>query len=271
LARSEEEERTIAPTWIPGKENGPPPDAGETAYSTLAANEAHVWLIPLSGQEYRDPSEFSPLSEDEVQRAHRFHFERDRFRFVAARAAMRNILAQYLGTAPEELTFSYSPMGKPELAPDFRTPALRFNLSHSRDFALLALARHSRVGADIEFVDVERATRDIANRFFSPAEITTLEALPAAARVEAFFECWTRKEAYLKALGAGLSVPLDSFDVAFGPGVPPALLRLGESSNETSPWSLYDIVAPPGYKAAIVVEGLHHQLRLRDWQSRRQA
>jgi len=241
----------------------------------LAANEAHVWLIPLSGQEYRDPSDFSPLSEDEVQRAHRFHFERDRFRFIAARAAMRNILAQYLGTAPEELTFSYTPKGKPELAPDFPKPALEFNLSHSRDFALLALARQSRVGADIEFIDSERATRDIATRFFSPAEITTLEALPAAARVQAFFQCWTRKEAYVKALGAGLSVPLDSFDVAFGPGVPPALLRLADSSadssNEASPWRLYDIVAPPGYAAAVAVEGLRHQLQLREWQFRRQA
>jgi 4'-phosphopantetheinyl transferase len=237
----------------------------------LAGNEAHVWLIPLSGQEYRDPSDFSPLSEDEVQRAHRFHFERDRFRFIAARAAMRNILAQYLGTAPEQLTFSYTPKGKPELAPDFRKPALQFNLSHSCDFALLALARHSRIGADIELIDPERATRDIAARFFSPAETTTLEALPAAARVEAFFECWTRKEAYLKAVGAGLSVPLDSFDVAFGPGVPPALLRLAESFDEASPWRVYDIVAPPGYAAAVAVEGLHHRLQVRDWQFGRQA
>lgn len=236
----------------------------------FAGNETHVWLIPLSGQEHRDPSDFSPLSEDEVQRAHRFHFERDHFRFVAARAAMRNILAQYLGTAPEELTFSYTPNGKPELAPDFRKPALEFNLSHSRDFALLALARHSRVGADIEFIDSERATGDIAARFFSPAEIRTLEALPVAARVEAFFECWTRKEAYVKALGAGLSIPLDSFDVAFGPGVPPALLRPGDSSNAASPWSMYDIVAPPGYAAAVAVEGLDHQLQLREWQFRRQ-
>jgi 4'-phosphopantetheinyl transferase len=237
----------------------------------LAGNEAHVWLIPLSGQDDRDPSDFSPLSEDEVQRAHRFHFDRDRFRFIAARAAMRNILAQYLGTAAGELTFSYTPKGKPGLAPDFRKPALQFNLSHSRDFALLALTRHSRVGADIEFIDSERATGDIATRFFSPAEITTLEALPAVARVEAFFQCWTRKEAYLKALGAGLSVPLDSFDVAFGPGVPPALLRLADSSSAASPWTLYDIVAPPGYAAAVAVEGLDHQLQLREWQFRRQA
>jgi 4'-phosphopantetheinyl transferase len=237
----------------------------------ISANEAHVWLIPLSGEESRDPSDFRPLSEDEVQRARRFHFERDRFRFIAARAAMRNILAQYLGTAPEELTFCYNPKGKPELAADFRKPALEFNLSHSRDFALLALARHSRVGADIEFIDSERATRDIATRFFSPAEITRLETLPAATRVGAFFECWTRKEAYVKALGAGLSIPLDSFDVAFGPGVPPALLRLADSFDEASPWSLYDIVAPPGYAAAVAVEGLHHQLQVREWQFRRRA
>jgi 4'-phosphopantetheinyl transferase len=248
-----------------------PQDAGASAYSKLAAKEADVWLIPLSGQESQDPSDFRPLSEDEVQRAYRFHFDRDRHRFIAARAAMRSILAQYLGTAPEELSFSYTPKGKPELPPSSRQPALQFNLSHSRDFALLAVARHARIGADIECIDPERATGDIAARFFSPAEISTLEALPAAARVEAFFQCWTRKEAYVKALGAGLSVPLDSFDVAFGPGVPPALLRLEDSSSAASPWTMYDIVVPPGYAAAVAVEGLQYQLRLREWQFRRQA
>jgi 4'-phosphopantetheinyl transferase len=245
-----------------------PPAAEMGSDFQLAANEAHVWLVSLSGQESRDPSDFGPLSADEVQRARRFHFDRDRHRFTSARAALRNILAQYLGTAPQELRFSYTAKGKPELPADFRKPRFQFNLSHSGDFAMVAVALGSRVGVDIEFINPERATGDIAARFFSSAEIRTLEALPVAARVEAFFQCWTRKEAYVKGLGAGLSVPLDSFDVAFGPGVAPALLRLADSLNEASPWSMHDIAAPPGYAAALAVEGRHHQLQLRPWPKR---
>src|SRR4029077_16678618 len=130
----------------------------------------------------------------------------------------------------------------------------------------LAVARGSRVGVDIELVDAERATAAIAARFFSPREVAALEAMHPAERQTAFFQCWTRKEAYLKALGAGLSVPLDSFDVAFGPGVPPALLRIGDASEEVSRWTLYDIAAPPGYAAAVALEGRHHQLQLGEWQ-----
>ena len=242
-----------------------PLDAAVTQFPQLAANELHVWQISLTAPELQVSS---PLTEDEIQRAHRFHFERDRIRFVAARSALRNILAQYLSITPQELVFSYTPKGKPELAPSFRKPALQFNLSHSRDFALLALTRHFRVGADIEFIDAERTTEDIAARFFSPAEVDTLRALPAAERVAAFFQCWTRKEAYVKALGAGLSVPLDSFDVAFGRGVPPALLRIAGTAEEISHWSLYNVAVPSEYAAAVAVEGRGLEFQFLSWNTR---
>jgi 4'-phosphopantetheinyl transferase len=242
-----------------------PPAVGVTQYSQLAANEAHVWLISLPGEQPRDALDFSPLSEDEIQRAQRLHFDRDRTRFIAARSALRNILAQYLALAPREVTFSYTAKGKPELAPDFHKPALQFNLSHSHKFALLAITRHSRIGADIEFINPERATEDIASRFFSPVEFAALQALPGAERIAAFFQCWTRKEAYVKAVGSGLSLPLDSFDVAFGPGVPPALLRIGNSSEQAAAWTLYDIPNHAEYAAAVAVESTIEELRLLSW------
>jgi 4'-phosphopantetheinyl transferase len=236
----------------------------------LAADEANVWQIPFSGGQFQQSPDFGPLSEDEIQRARRFHFDRDRNRFIAARSALRNILAQYLAVTPREVAFSYTSKGKPELAPDFRKPALQFNLSHSHELALLAVARHSRIGVDIEFVNSERATEDIASRFFSAAESAVLQALPAAERVAAFFQCWTRKEAYVKAVGEGLSLPLDSFDVAFGPGVPPALLRVGNSSEQASGWRLHDIPTRPGYAAAVATESTIEELQVLSWDSQSQ-
>ena len=185
--------------------------------------------------------------------------------------ALRIILARYLNIAPQCLTFSYGIHGKPELASNLKGSRIEFNLSHSSDAGFLAVAQGLRIGADIEFIDPAFAREEIAWRFFSGREVRILQSLPATERAEAFFSCWTRKEAYIKALGLGLSLPLRSFDVAFGPGVRPALLRSDIFAEEQSRWSVYDVAAPPGFKAAVVVEGKEHQLHQREWSAEMEA
>jgi len=238
-----------------------------TGISKLVAEEVHVWRVHLVAQTEKIRAFRDVLSVDEIERADRFHFERDRTRFVIGRAAMRYILSQYLGVGSAEVEFSYGPKGKPELSSAAAQSGITFNLSHSHDYALLAVARETRLGVDLEFVKPEFATEEIATRFFSAKEAELLCSLPPSARAEAFFSCWTRKEAYIKALGEGMTVPLNSFDVAFVPGVPAALLHVNVDPCEVMRWSMYDIKPVAGYKAALVAEGKKHRLRQLHWES----
>jgi 4'-phosphopantetheinyl transferase len=232
---------------------------------TLAVDEVHIWRIDLARQDDEIRRCRQVLSADEVERADRFYFERDRTRFTVARAAMREILSRYTGLAAMELRFSYGPKGKPELSAGMEQTGIRFNLSHSAELALLAVARGLQVGIDVEWIKADFGSDEIAERFFSATEVQTLRSLPASQRVEAFFSCWTRKEAYIKALGEGLSVPLDSFAVAFGPAIAAALLHVKVDPAEVERWSMYDIEVSEGYEAALVAEGKNHQLKQMEW------
>lgn len=225
-------------------------------------DEVHVWRVGLNESLI---GEMRPvLSPDECARADRFHFERDRRRFIVARGSLRTILGAYLKKDPAQLSFSYSPYGKPALVADSETTKLSFNLSHAHELALIAVTRERSIGIDVEFIRPEVASQEIAERFFSSHEVAALQALPAEVQSEAFFNCWTRKEAYIKAIGEGMSLPLDQFHVSLVPGSAAELLGNVRDANEVSRWSLRELAPAPGYVAAIAVEGKDWQLRCWD-------
>lgn len=219
----------------------------------LAGDDVHVWRASLEASiSARDCCE-ATLSRDELDRASRFHFDRDRRRFIMARGVLRILLGDYLRTAPEALTFEYGSHGKPVLADAYRG-AITFNVSHSGELAAYAFSTRGDLGIDIEAIRPMPDAEDIAARFFSSREVARLRALPPEARTAAFFRCWTRKEAYIKAVGDGLARPLDAFDVTFAPDEPARLTIEGEES-ETRRWTLEPLDAPDGYTAALVTEG----------------
>jgi 4'-phosphopantetheinyl transferase len=202
------------------------------------------------------------LDDAERDRAARFHFDRDRRRFVVAHARLRALLGTYLGVATESVEIAAKPGGKPALrAPD---SDLRFNLSHSGEMALLAFARGCEVGIDVEAERDVPEMDSIAGRFFSPAESAALRALPESERKRAFFRCWTRKEAFLKATGEGLARALDSFDVTLGPDEEPALVRVEGEAGSEGRFYLAEVAMPTGYRGALAVEGAPSGVRYRD-------
>jgi len=204
------------------------------------------------------------LSPDERERAARYRFARDRARYIVARGILRTILGRYLDLDPAGLRFVYGPQGKPALAPKHECE-ISFNLSHAGDVALYAVTRGRRVGVDVEQIVPDVAGSTVPEHTFSPHEVAVLRALSLDEQTAAFFRCWTRKEAYVKALGAGFSLDLTSFDVSLAPGDPPALLATRPDPTEAARWSLHDVDAGPGYVAVLVVEGHDLRLTYRDW------
>jgi 4'-phosphopantetheinyl transferase len=230
----------------------------------LHGNAVHVWLASLD----RSPAEVDGLaqvlSEDERLRVGRYVFGRDRRRFTVARALLRVILSDYLHTSPEVLTFCCSPNGKPALSGCWQG-SLEFNLSHSHEYALYAVTRGRKVGVDLECIRALPDADDIALRCFSKREIALIEATPSAQRLRAFFECWTRKEAFIKAIGEGLSFPLEAFDASLTFGEQQRLLSIPGALYSESRWTLCALAPDPVYAAALVVEGRDWHLTQRGW------
>lgn len=229
---------------------------------TLSDGEVHIWRIGLSQPASRVEKFLATLVPDERRRAHRFHFAKDYTHFVVARGFLRSILSGYLKATPQELRFCYGPYGKPALGGEQQSSGVRFNMSHSNHLALYAVTRQREIGVDIEHIRTNFASEEIAGLFFSPSEVAVLRTLSSDTQLAAFFKCWTRKEAYIKATGRGLTLALDSFDVSLAPGEPAALLRNGEDPGEPARWFLYDLhVEDSGYEAAIATNGSVRQIR----------
>lgn len=208
--------------------------------------EIELWVWSLDVDEAERGRLFATLSEDEVARALRFVFDRDRQRYIVARGRMREILARVLGVTAAALRFSYSSHGKPSLSAA-NTP-LHFNLSHSDGLAALGVSHARELGVDVEH---ERPLKeDIAERFFSRGEVAALRALPESEQLAAFYRCWTRKEAVVKAIGEGLSRPLDSFDVTLDAGAA-HLLRMDGETDGPEAWQLAHFAPAPGFAGAV--------------------
>ena len=228
----------------------------------LAQDEVDVWCMALDQDPALIEQFHQTLAIDEQERAAKFYFPKDRQHFIVARGLRRLILGRYLDQAPAQLRFVYNAYGKPSLEV---TTSLHFNLSHSKGLALLGVSSDRELVIDLEYIRTDFPVDQVAKSVFSVSEQNILRSLPDALKPEAFFNAWTRKEAYIKALGQGLSIPLDQFDVAFVPGEPAALREVRGTWENAHNWTLQHLTPAPNYVGAIAVAGTDWQLKSWRW------
>jgi 4'-phosphopantetheinyl transferase len=210
--------------------------------------DVHVWAVALDDAGFDAALWRDRLSPEEQARAARFKFARDQKRFIIAHAALRDLIAGYLKMKAANLRFDEGSSGKPKLAPPFDKSGVKFNLSHSHETALVAVHHGSEIGVDIEFIRAEFEFHEVAGHFFTKREITALNALPPVLQRQAFYKCWTSKEAFLKAKGTGLSGKLDEVEITLA----------GQHAQVTASvagWSLSELDPGGGYEAALVRQG----------------
>ena len=234
-----------------------------TVWPELDQEKVHVWRADLgvSGMILERLRGF--LSEAEQARAARFRFDKHRNPYIAGRGILRALLGRYLGISPQSVQFIYGQCGKPALSDDLS--ALRFNISHSGSYALFAFTYAREVGIDLELIRERKCLMDIARRFFAPGEVTALQALPEEEQLDAFHRCWTRKEAYLKAKGDGLSLALDQFTVSIASNDPPCLLHAENDPEEPARWCFFNVNVPESYAGVLVVETPCQDIACWEW------
>jgi len=231
----------------------------------LSGDEVHVWRVSLEQPPDVVNKLARALSSDELRRAESFHFAWDQRRFIVSHGGLRVILGSYLRIAPRQVRFRYSSRGKPYLAEGIGDDACQFNLTHSHELAAYAFTRGREIGIDLEYVRPLADAEEIASRFFSARENAEFHSLPEDLKLEAFYNCWTRKEAYLKATGEGLGRDLDTFDVSLFPGAPAALLKVEGDQAEATRWSLRTLALDSEYVAALAVEGSGWRVAYWEW------
>lgn len=231
----------------------------------LAPDQIHVWCASLDDPVSRFQMLSQTLSADERTRAQRFYFEKDRRHFIIRRGILRTILGRYLNIEPHQVQFCYGYNGKPALADAFGKGRIHFNLSDSEGLALYGFSRDHEIGVDIEHIHDVPEMDQIAEQFFSVRENDVFRTLPKSKKKEAFFNCWTRKEAFIKAIGDGLSRPLDKFDVSLVPGERARLQRMDGDSKGASRWSIQELKLALGFTGAFAVEGRGWRLHCWQW------
>jgi 4'-phosphopantetheinyl transferase len=219
--------------------------------------EVHLWAVSLEASPEREMVLRRLLTREEAARADRFHFDRHRRRFIVRRGVLRLLLAAYLGDDPARVRFGEGEKGKPYVPQDAVVPLeqLYFNLSDSKDLAVYAFTRGAELGVDVEILRPMPDALQIAERFFSAEERECLRRVPPEATARAFFNCWTRKEAYIKAIGEGLSEPLDRFSVTLLPDEPARFVHLGGDRERAAAWTLHHLVPEDGAVGALALEG----------------
>jgi 4'-phosphopantetheinyl transferase len=220
--------------------------------------EVHLWRLDLDKVVVAESRWRTVISQDEITRADRFQFADDRQNFTATRALLRILLGSYMTRNPRQLSFLYGPNGKPSLGPSHGAEEVQFNVSHSGARALIAIARGRPLGVDIEQIRENVDCESLTRRYFSRCEQDALSALEASEHCRGFFRCWTRKESYIKARGAGLALPLHAFDVSVSQAEKNLLLATRPDASEAALWSICGIEVGAGYEAALCCKG-------RDW------
>lgn len=223
--------------------------------------EVRLWQVPLDRSEAEIARCRTFLSSEELARCERFRHPRSAQRFVVGRSSLRQILAERLGCRPQDVPIEYDGAGKPRLP---LGSGWHFNVTHSEEWALIGLTQLGPIGVDIEKLRHGFAVEPIAQRFFSPPEVADLLTLPSEQRLLAFFRCWTRKEAFIKAIGLGLAYPLDEFDVTLLPDDPPAIRRVKGDDAAGAAWGMYEVPTPSGFVGALVTPTPHARLVVSD-------
>ena len=219
----------------------------------LEEKQAHVWCADMRELEPQLAEYVDVLSSAERERSNRFHFQKDRNHYIIRHGVLRKILGRYLGQAPSEIQFRYGTRGKPEILDD--PIHIHFNDSHSTDLALYAVTLACPIGVDVECIRPIPEFEDIATRYFSPREVGMMRALSVEKRMEAFYACWTRKEAFLKATGEGIGVNLAKVEVTLAPGEEAEILRIPGETQSAAGWKLRAFSPAPGYLGAIALQG----------------